>query len=210
LLRKPGKIGGMEWDSALQEFGWRKAVMFLVRDSLERGQRRRRQFVPRSSRAVNLDALEVGSVVKGKVTALTAYGAFVDIGASTEGLVHISEMADSFVKDPATVLQAGQEVEARVLSVDIEKQRFRLSLRSEGEVVEEDHSPSYVRSTRPKGGGAGGRHGGPGGRGGGRDRQDGGGRRRKGEKLPPDPRRAKKEEIDPTNPFFVFFNTDDK
>ncbi len=210
LLRKPGKIGSMEWDSVLQEFGWRKAVMFLVRDSIERGQRRRRPFVPRSNRAVHLDALEVGSVVKGKVTALTAYGAFVDIGASTEGLVHISEMADSFVKDPATVLQPGQEVEARVLSIEIEKQRFRLSLRSEGEAVEEDHSPSYVRSTRPKGGGGGGRHGGAGGRGGGRDRQDGGGRRHKGEKLPPDPRREKKEEIDPTNPFFVFFNSDDK
>jgi len=215
LMRKPAKVSGLEWDELLAENRWRKHVIQMVRNGLERGQRRRRPAAPRGHRTVNLDSLEVGSTVKGKVTALTAYGAFVDIGAGTEGLVHISEMADSFVKDPATVLQPGQEVEARVLSVDIEKQRFRLSLRSEGSEgggAEEEHHPSYVRSTRPRGGGPGGRRGGgrggPGGRGGGRG--DGpGGRRRKGEKLPPDPKRQKKEEIDPTNPFFVFFQNKD-
>ncbi len=214
LMRKPAKVSALDWDELLSVNGWRRQVIQLIRNGLERGHRRRRPAAPRGHRTVNLDALEVGSTVKGKVTALTAYGAFVDIGAGTEGLVHISEMADSFVKDPATVLQPGQEVEAHVLSVDIEKQRFRLSLRSEGGAVEVDDTPSYVRSTRPRSsGGQGGRgRGGPrggGGRGGGRG--DGpGGRRRKGEKLPPDPKKQKKEEIDPTNPFFVFFSNKDE
>lgn len=212
LLRKPAKVSALEWDPALDENGWRKHVIQLVRNGLERGQRRRRPAAPRGQRTVHLDALEVGTTVTGKVTALTAYGAFVDIGAGTEGLVHISEMADTFVKDPAAVLQAGQEVEARVLSVDIEKQRFRLSLRSESSQVEEESAPSYVRSTRPRGSGQGGRRGGPGrgGPGGPGGRGGDGGRRRKGEKLPPDPKKQKKEEIDPTNPFFVFFSNKDE
>jgi protein Tex len=58
------------------------------------------------------------------------FGAFVDIGVKQDGLVHISEMADRFVRDPLTVVQVGQVVRVRVLAVDIGRGRVQLSMRN--------------------------------------------------------------------------------
>jgi uncharacterized protein len=57
------------------------------------------------------------------------FGAFVDIGVKQDGLVHISEMSDRFVRDPHTVLAVGQVVAVRVLAVDVARGRVQLSLR---------------------------------------------------------------------------------
>jgi len=71
--------------------------------------------------------LEVGMELDGVVTNVTNFGAFVDIGVHQDGLVHISELADCFVKDPHEVVQAGQRLTVRVLSVDRERKRIALS-----------------------------------------------------------------------------------
>jgi len=63
------------------------------------------------------------------------YGAFIDIGATSDGLAHVSELSAAFVKDPKDILTVGQEVDARVLSVDADKGRFALSLKKEGETA---------------------------------------------------------------------------
>ncbi|WPD23104.1 MAG: Tex family protein [Candidatus Electrothrix scaldis] len=65
----------------------------------------------------------------GIVTNVTKFGAFVDIGVHQDGLVHISQLADRFVKDPAEVVKVGQQVTVRVLEVDQQRRRIALSLR---------------------------------------------------------------------------------
>ncbi len=69
-------------------------------------------------------------VVKGKVTRLESYGAFVDIGAERPGLVHVSEISHDYVKNPAEVLKEGEEVEAKILDVDRRKKQIRLSIKA--------------------------------------------------------------------------------
>lgn len=74
-----------------------------------------------------LKDLYEGLVVNGVVTNVTAFGAFVDLGVHQDGLVHVSELADRFVRDPAEVVQPGQRLRVRVLSVDLERKRIALS-----------------------------------------------------------------------------------
>jgi small subunit ribosomal protein S1 len=69
-------------------------------------------------------------LVKGKVERLEAYGAFVDIGAERPGLVHVSEIAHAYVKNPSEVLKVGDEVEAKILDVDRRKKQIRLSIKA--------------------------------------------------------------------------------
>ncbi|MGE4292561.1 MAG: Tex family protein [Desulfovibrio sp.] len=71
--------------------------------------------------------LEPGMVLPGIVTNVTAFGAFVDVGVHQDGLVHVSQLADHFVRDPAEVVRAGQQVRVRVLEVDPGRKRISLS-----------------------------------------------------------------------------------
>jgi protein Tex len=75
-----------------------------------------------------------GMVLEGVVTNVTKFGAFVDIGVHQDGLVHISELADRYVKDPNDVVKAGQMVKVRVLSADPKLRRIGLSMKSEKSV----------------------------------------------------------------------------
>ncbi|MBR9981459.1 MAG: RNA-binding transcriptional accessory protein [Desulfatitalea sp.] len=74
--------------------------------------------------------LEPGMQLPGIVTNVTKFGAFVDIGVHQDGLVHVSELADRFVKDPAEVVKVQQKVLVTVLEVDSERKRISLSMRS--------------------------------------------------------------------------------
>ncbi|TVQ84388.1 MAG: RNA-binding transcriptional accessory protein [Chromatiaceae bacterium] len=73
--------------------------------------------------------LKPGMILEGSVTNVTNFGAFVDIGVHQDGLVHISRLADRFVKDPHEVVQSGQLVRVRVLEVDLTRKRIALSMR---------------------------------------------------------------------------------
>jgi uncharacterized protein len=77
----------------------------------------------------SLDDLREGMWLNGIVTNITAFGCFVDIGIKENGLVHISEMADHFVKDPAQIVSIHQPVKVRVLHIDHERKRIQLSLK---------------------------------------------------------------------------------
>ena len=68
-------------------------------------------------------------VLEGTVTNVTAFGAFVDIGVHQDGLVHISALADRFVKDPRDVVKSGDIVRVKVMEVDIPRKRISLSMR---------------------------------------------------------------------------------
>jgi protein Tex len=74
--------------------------------------------------------LKPGMKLPGIVTNVTAFGAFVDIGVHQDGLVHVSQLADSFVKDPAAVVKPGQKVSVTVTEVDLTRGRIALSMRS--------------------------------------------------------------------------------
>ena len=74
--------------------------------------------------------IEAGMAVKGKVTKLERYGAFVDIGAERPGLVHISEMTHDYVKNPSEVVNEGDEVNVQVLEVNRRKRQIRLSMKA--------------------------------------------------------------------------------
>ncbi len=72
-----------------------------------------------------------GQVLPGIVTNVTNFGAFIDVGVHQDGLAHISQLADRFVRDPNEVVKVGQKVQARVLDVDIERKRISLSLKKQ-------------------------------------------------------------------------------
>ncbi len=73
--------------------------------------------------------LKPGLVLEGTVTNVAAFGAFVDVGVHQDGLVHVSQLADRFVKDPHEVVKAGQVVKVRVVEVDVPRKRIGLSMR---------------------------------------------------------------------------------
>ncbi|HWU18643.1 MAG TPA: Tex family protein [Devosia sp.] len=73
--------------------------------------------------------LKPGMQLEGTVTNVAAFGAFVDIGVHQDGLVHVSQLADKFVKDPHTVVKAGDVVKVRVVEVDVARKRIGLTMR---------------------------------------------------------------------------------
>ncbi len=75
-----------------------------------------------------IGSLNAGDVLTGTITSLTQYGAFVDIGSDTEGLVHVSEMSSGYVKKPDDIVHAGDVVEVRIKEIDRNRQRISLSM----------------------------------------------------------------------------------
>jgi small subunit ribosomal protein S1 len=97
------------------------------------------------------DRLPVGSRVRGTVTRLQTFGAFVEIEPGLEGLVHVSELgAGRRVGHPQEVLTSGQEVEATVLGVDPDKRRISLSLDASKQAADAPEAKSYADYDRPK------------------------------------------------------------
>ncbi len=102
--------------------------------------------------------LKPGMMLEGVVTNVAAFGAFVDIGVHQDGLVHISALSNNFVKDPHTVVKAGQVVRVKVLEVDAQRKRIALSMRmgdvpgASGSRPQDDrrsqNRPGAVRQTR--------------------------------------------------------------
>lgn len=91
--------------------------------------------------------IQKGMVVKGKVTRLEKFGAFVDIGAERPGLVHISEMTHDYIKSPGEVVKEGDEIEVKVLNVNRHKRQIKLSMKALEEppvkVARETQAPEF-------------------------------------------------------------------
>ena len=94
----------------------------------------------------SLTDLQPGMVLEGVVTNVAAFGAFVDIGVHQDGLVHVSALAHTFVKDPHEVVKAGQIVKVKVLTVDVPRQRISLTMRI-------DDAPVAASPSEPRAGG---------------------------------------------------------
>jgi protein Tex len=76
-----------------------------------------------------MDDLRAGMKLPGIVTNVTAFGAFVDVGVHQDGLVHISQLRDGFVKNPSDVVKARQRVTVKVLDVNLARKRISLSMK---------------------------------------------------------------------------------
>jgi uncharacterized protein len=119
----------------LQQFVDTQVGMLTLQDIREEllkpGRDPRAQFVMPHFRddVTSLEHLQEGMVLEGMVSNVTNFGAFVDIGVHQDGLVHISELSQRYVRDPRDVVQVGQVVKVRVLSVDVALQRISLSMK---------------------------------------------------------------------------------
>ncbi|OYZ43184.1 MAG: RNA-binding transcriptional accessory protein, partial [Sphingobacteriales bacterium 24-40-4] len=94
--------------------------------------------------------LHVGMTLPGIITNITAFGAFVDIGVHQDGLVHLSQMADKFIKDPNEVVKVSQKVMVRVTEVDVNRKRIALSMKSENKPEprpKQNYNPAPKQST---------------------------------------------------------------
>ncbi len=97
--------------------------------------------------------LKPGMTLEGTVTNVAAFGAFVDIGVHQDGLVHVSQLADRFVKDAHEVVKAGDVVKVRVLEVDVPRKRISLSMRKDQAPGQSDRAAKPAeRGHRPDGG----------------------------------------------------------
>ena len=94
----------------------------------------------------SIEDLKVGEWYTGVVNNITKFGAFVDIGIKESGLLHISQISDTFVKDPLSVLKVGQEVKAQVLDIDYERKRISLSCKK----GKSDHNYAEYKSSNVK------------------------------------------------------------
>ena len=102
-----------------------------------------------------LEHLQPGMKLPGIVTNVTAFGAFVDIGVHQDGLVHVSQLADRFVKDPAEVVKVGQKVRVTVTEVDLARKRIALSMKANPQIGvqrEQRTAPNAPRSPQASGG----------------------------------------------------------
>jgi uncharacterized protein len=93
--------------------------------------------------------LKEDMTLNGIVTNVAAFGAFVDIGVHQDGLVHISQLADRFVKDPNLVVKVGQQVQVRVLSIDLQRKRIGLTMRR-GELEKPPEQRERTRRQQPE------------------------------------------------------------
>ena len=76
-----------------------------------------------------VEDIEVGMVLPGIVTNITKFGAFVDVGVKQDGLIHVSQMADRFISDPAEIVKIHQQVHVKVIELDLQRKRIQLSLK---------------------------------------------------------------------------------
>jgi uncharacterized protein len=103
----------------------------IVTELKKPGRDPRESFATTSFRedVMEVKDLKEGMTLNGIVTNVAAFGAFVDIGVHQDGLVHVSQLADRFVKDPNQVVKVGQQVQVRVVSIDLQRKRISLTMR---------------------------------------------------------------------------------
>ncbi|MBO9407902.1 RNA-binding transcriptional accessory protein [Shimia sp. R9_1] len=158
-----------------EEFVSEKFGLPTVRDILSELEKPGRDPRPTFKTATFADGVEEisdlksGMVLEGTVTNVAAFGAFVDVGVHQDGLVHVSQLADRFVKDPHEVVKAGDVVKVTVTEVDVPRKRIGLSMRKDGGAsAKEDRNARAGFGGKGRGGPAGGPRGkGPRGGGGG-------------------------------------------
>jgi protein Tex len=132
LVAKPSLIESVK----IEQFQSESAGVFTLRDIVEElrkpGRDPREQFVAPHFRAdlKEISDLQPGMILEGTVTNVTNFGAFVDVGVHQDGLVHVSELSNRFIKDPNDAVKVGQIVKVKVLAADAKAKRIALSIKA--------------------------------------------------------------------------------
>lgn len=133
LKQLPAKIKEFGEDRAAAYCGLDKATMNDVVAELMKPGRDIRDSLPAPvlrRDIMSIEDLSVGMVVEGSVRNVIDFGAFIDIGVHQDGLVHVSEICDQYIKHPSDVLKVGQKVKAVIINLDVKKQRIGLSIKA--------------------------------------------------------------------------------
>lgn len=132
LITEPALLGKIDLHAYLSDDVGLPTLQDIIVELKKPGRDPRESFAATAFRedVMELKDLKEGMRLNGVVTNVAAFGAFVDIGVHQDGLVHISQLADRFVKDPNQVVKVGQQVQVRVLSVDLQRKRIGLSMKS--------------------------------------------------------------------------------
>lgn len=120
------------YDKLAEELGIGAITLQDIVKELEKPARDPREDMPKPilrSDVLEMKDLTPGMILKGTVRNVIDFGAFVDIGVHQDGLVHISQMSDKFIKHPLEVVSVGDIVEVKVMSVDLKKQRIQLTMK---------------------------------------------------------------------------------
>lgn len=131
LVADPVLVGRIDLKRYVAEGVGLPTLNDIIEELKKPGRDPRRQFETASFRddIREIGDLKEGMILQGVVTNVTAFGAFVDIGVHQDGLVHISHLANRYVKDPNDVVKAGQVVKVKVLSADPQRKRIALSIK---------------------------------------------------------------------------------
>jgi hypothetical protein len=140
---EPEKLGLAPFQSELYQPRFREVLQVVRERCIAQGQPmstapvttggiRGRSSAPLNPDITSIRDLRPGLSLNGIITNVTKFGAFVNLGLRQEGLVHISELSDEFVNEPTEVVQTGQRLTCRVISVDLDRGRIALSMRTEG------------------------------------------------------------------------------
>src|SRR5262249_39831734 len=126
LVGKPELIAKIPWASYAANDVGLPTLEDIKAELSKPGRDPRDAFEPPKFRddVRTLEDLKEGIDLEGVVTNVTAFGAFVDIGVHQDGLVHISQLADRFVKDPHQVVKVGDKLKVRVMAVDLARKRI--------------------------------------------------------------------------------------
>ena len=147
VIGDAGFLRGLKAEQFTDEKFGVPTVRDILKELEKPGRDPRPEFVaPSFAEGVeDLKDLKPGMILEGRVTNVAAFGAFVDIGVHQDGLVHVSALSHSFVKDPRDAVKAGDIVKVKVMEVDLPRQRIGLSMRL-------DDEPGQARGVRPAGG----------------------------------------------------------
>lgn len=131
LVSNPGLTQNIEADRYAKIAG-EHTVADIIQELKKPGRDPRASFEPPLFRddILSIEDLKTGMVLEGIVTNVTAFGAFVDIGVHQDGLVHLSELSDKFIKHPSEAVKTGDKIKVEVLQIDIPRKRISLTART--------------------------------------------------------------------------------
>jgi uncharacterized protein len=136
LLQNPARRASIKLEKYVTPDVGLPTLQDIVNEIAKPGRDPRKQFeaFAFSDEAVKIQDLKPGMKLPGIVTNVAAFGAFIDVGVHQDGLAHISQLSDQFVKAPSDVVKVGQKVMATVLELDIDRKRISLSLKTNPEI----------------------------------------------------------------------------
>lgn len=133
LKKLSSKLSNLDVDKKAESLGVGALTLEDIIKELKKPGRDARENMPKpifKSDVLKIDDLKEGTILNGTVRNVTAFGAFVDIGIKSDGLVHISEMSDKFVRDPMEEVSVGDIVKVKVIGIDKERGKVKLSMKN--------------------------------------------------------------------------------